>query len=41
MSAEIFSKIKSQLNARGVKNIRGLCKSFKTFDVNGERRVEV
>jgi len=29
------------LNAKGLKNIRGLTKNFKTFNVGGERRVEV
>merc|ERR1712060_266640 len=37
---EIMGKVRASLNARGVRTIRGMGRSFRIFDDNGDRKID-
>ena len=39
-AAVVLEKVKASLNARGVKTIRGMGRSFKIMDDNGDRKID-
>ena len=36
----VLEKVKASLNARGVRTIRGMGRSFKIMDDNGDRKID-
>ena len=40
LTVKVLDRVRTSLNARGVRTIRGMGRSFRIFDDNGDRKID-